>query len=265
MDPNFAPAWIGFGHAFAAQDESDQAMTSYRTASRLFPGSHLPRLCIGMEYLRTNHLPLAIQFIQQAQDICPDDPLIDNELGVLYYQQREFDQAKAAFLRALARTPKTTKTPKTKNPHFSPSSRHLAEVVEPCLVNLAHVYRKSGELCEATTCLERALMICPTRASTHSALGLTVHLQGHVDRAIRHYHTALSMKPDDTLASELLCRALAEHVESSSFELQRESRGIIRESHDEKVDYLDSMDRSSMMNISSSKSSSIEMDEDMSL
>ena len=24
MDPRFAPAWLGFGHSFAAQDESDQ-------------------------------------------------------------------------------------------------------------------------------------------------------------------------------------------------------------------------------------------------
>ena len=24
MDPSFAPAWLGFGHSFAAQDESDQ-------------------------------------------------------------------------------------------------------------------------------------------------------------------------------------------------------------------------------------------------
>ena len=24
LDPTFSPAWLGFGHAFAAQDESDQ-------------------------------------------------------------------------------------------------------------------------------------------------------------------------------------------------------------------------------------------------
>ena len=24
LDPNFAPGWMGFGHAFAAQDERDQ-------------------------------------------------------------------------------------------------------------------------------------------------------------------------------------------------------------------------------------------------
>jgi anaphase-promoting complex subunit 6 len=38
LDGAFASAWIGFGHAYAAQDESDQAMAAYRTAARLFAG-----------------------------------------------------------------------------------------------------------------------------------------------------------------------------------------------------------------------------------
>ena len=29
MEKDFAPAWIGYGHAFASQDESDQAMAAY--------------------------------------------------------------------------------------------------------------------------------------------------------------------------------------------------------------------------------------------
>ena len=41
-------------------------MAAYRTASRLFPGSHLPVLCIGMEYQRTNNLLLAEQFYLQV-------------------------------------------------------------------------------------------------------------------------------------------------------------------------------------------------------
>jgi tetratricopeptide (TPR) repeat protein len=80
IDHRFAPAWVGFGHAFAAQDESDQAMAAYRTASRLFPGSHIPWLGIGMEYLRTNHLHLALQYIRQAQEISPVEPLVLHEL-----------------------------------------------------------------------------------------------------------------------------------------------------------------------------------------
>jgi anaphase-promoting complex subunit 6 len=60
MDRNFAPGWIAFGHAFAAQDESDPAMAAYRTASRLFPGCHQASLFIGMEYLRMNNLKTAL-------------------------------------------------------------------------------------------------------------------------------------------------------------------------------------------------------------
>ena len=75
---------------FAAQDESDQAMAAYRTATRLFPGSHLPVLCIGMEYQRTNNLGLAEQFFGKAREICPADPLVYNELGVLAYRNRDY-------------------------------------------------------------------------------------------------------------------------------------------------------------------------------
>ncbi len=59
-EAQFAPAWLGFGNAYAAQDESDQAMAAYRTAMRLFPGSHLPYLCTGMEYLRTNNFQVRL-------------------------------------------------------------------------------------------------------------------------------------------------------------------------------------------------------------
>lgn len=38
LDGTFAPAWIGYGNAYAAQDEGDQAMAAFRTAARLFPG-----------------------------------------------------------------------------------------------------------------------------------------------------------------------------------------------------------------------------------
>lgn len=38
LDRTFPPAWIGYGNAFAAKEEGDQAMSAYRTAARLFPG-----------------------------------------------------------------------------------------------------------------------------------------------------------------------------------------------------------------------------------
>ncbi|KAL6557536.1 hypothetical protein OROMI_017886 [Orobanche minor] len=64
LDGTFAPGWIGYGNAYAAQEEGDQAMSSYPTAPRLFLGCHLPTLYIGMEYMRTHSFKLAEQVLQ---------------------------------------------------------------------------------------------------------------------------------------------------------------------------------------------------------
>jgi len=64
-------------------------MAAYRTAARLFHGSHTPYLCIGMEYLRTNNLVLAEQFFRQAAKVCPDDATVYNEIGVVCFRAQE--------------------------------------------------------------------------------------------------------------------------------------------------------------------------------
>jgi len=65
-DPGFAPGWIGFGNAFAEQDESEQALAAYRQAERLYVGCHVPTLYIGMEYLRVGLLDLAEQHLRMC-------------------------------------------------------------------------------------------------------------------------------------------------------------------------------------------------------
>ncbi|KAH8053745.1 hypothetical protein JL722_9220 [Aureococcus anophagefferens] len=97
LAPRFAPAWIGFGNAFAAQDESEQAMAAYRSASRLFQGSHVPLMFIGMEYLRTNNLPLAKHFLRGARKLCGSDPMVLNELGVVELRQGLYADAEQTF------------------------------------------------------------------------------------------------------------------------------------------------------------------------
>ena len=45
--------------------------------------------------------------------------------------------------------------------------------------------------------------------SVESAIGLTHHLQGDVNKAIEYYHKALSFKCDDTLITEMLIKSLS--------------------------------------------------------
>ena len=63
-DKLFAAGWLAYGHAFAAEGENDQAMSTYFTASRLLKGCHLPLLYIGLQYGSTNNPLLAEKFFQ---------------------------------------------------------------------------------------------------------------------------------------------------------------------------------------------------------
>ena len=45
-------------------------------------------------------------------------------------------------------------------------------------------------------------------------MGFTYHLQGQLHKAIEYYHKALGIKSDDTVASDLLDRALREEFEA---------------------------------------------------
>jgi anaphase-promoting complex subunit 6 len=202
-----ASALAGFAHSFAAQEESDQAMAAYRSATRLFAGSPLPWLGIGMEYLHTNHLPLAEQYIRQAHSLAPHDPLVLHELGVIYFQKGEYENARKAFTKvaddATAVGPSST-----------------AEAREPSLLNLGHTYRKLGRLADAVQCYEAALAVRPHAAATYAALAFAHHLSGDSHGAIVHYHQALSLRPDDTFTQEMLTRALEEALLTEPLELE---------------------------------------------
>lgn len=191
LDGAFAPALIGYGNAFAARDEGDLAMSAYRTAARLIPGCHLPTLYIGMEYMRTHSFKLAEQFFMQAKTICPSDPLVYNELGVVAYNMKEYDKAVRWFEMTLAHIPCP-----------------LSETWEPTVVNLAHSYRKLKLYREAISCYEKALALSNRSLSTYAGLAYTYHLQDHFTAAITYYHKALWLKPDDQFCTEMLSVAL---------------------------------------------------------
>ncbi|PKA62775.1 Anaphase-promoting complex subunit 6 [Apostasia shenzhenica] len=159
LDATFPPAWIGFGNAYAAQEETDQAMVAYRTAARLFPGCHLPTLYIGMEYMRTHNFKLAEQFFLQARAICPSDPLVYNELGVVAYHMKDYRKAVQWFEMTLAN-----------------AASSMSEMWEPTLVNLAHAQRKLKLYHKAVTNYEKALALSTRSLSAFAGLAYTYHL-----------------------------------------------------------------------------------------
>jgi len=199
LDGTFPPAWIGTGIAYAAQEEGDQAMAAFRTAARLFPGCHLPTLYMGMQYVRMHNFKLAEQFFTQAKSICPSDPLIYNELGVVAYNMKEYRKAVQLFELTLDHT-----------------SSSLNEMWEPTLVNLGHALRKLKEYQRAVSYYEKALTFPTKSLSAFAGLAYTYHLMDNFEAAINYYHKALWLKPDDQFCTDMLTYALESSCHSTA-------------------------------------------------
>ncbi|KAJ5992168.1 hypothetical protein N7451_007892 [Penicillium sp. IBT 35674x] len=180
LDPHSAPAWIGFAHTFAAEGEHDQAIAAYSTAARLFQGSHLPQLFLGMQHLALNNMSLAHEYLCAAfamstgsvpgtaltpgkSSLTPlnGDPLVLNELGVVYYHQNNLPPAIELFRQALKLASSL---------HCEPGAWVATRA------NLGHALRRMGHLKEALREFDECLRV----GAGGSSMGYSPFLGGGV-------------------------------------------------------------------------------------
>lgn len=174
MDPHFGPAWIGFAHTFAAEGEHDQAISAYSTAARLFQGTHLPQLFLGMQHLQLNNITLADEYLNNAFTLCKSDPLLLNELGVVFYHKDHLKESVQLFTKALDIAEEIESDPKA----------WIAT-----RANLAHAYRRLEFFDKA---LEQFFIVKRTGegkdANVYSAIGLCQMQLGRPWEAVVSLH-----------------------------------------------------------------------------
>ncbi|MCJ1438088.1 anaphase promoting complex subunit cdc16 [Xylographa pallens] len=196
MDPYFGPAWIGFAHTFAAEGEHDQAISAYSTAARLFQGTHLPQLFLGMQNLQLNNMTLAQEYLNAAHQLCQTDPLLLNELGVVFYHLDHLGPAITMFTRALAIARDIDSDPKA----------WIAT-----RANLGHAYRRQSQWGPALVEFEEVLRQGGKDAGIFTAKGLVLLEMGRAWEAVVALHEALGISAQDPVATDLLSRALEEN------------------------------------------------------
>ncbi|KAK3403101.1 putative CDC16 protein [Sordaria brevicollis] len=204
MDANFGPAWIGFAHTFAAEGEHDQAVTAYSTAARLFTGTHLPQVFLGMQNHAMNNMTAAEEFLKTAYSLCKTDPLLLNEMGIVLYHQDRLKEAVKMFSQALVIAEETDS-----DPHAWLGAR----------TNLGHALRRLRKYDEALDEFDQVLRDGGKDAQIFCAKGLIYLDQGRPDEAVRVLHEALAIHPQDPIATELLNKALDESAEAGDIGL----------------------------------------------
>ncbi|KAM0132407.1 hypothetical protein ACHAP3_006444 [Botrytis cinerea] len=195
MDPHFGPAWIGFAHTFAAEGEHDQAISAYSTAARLFMGTHLPQLFLGMQNHMLNNMTLADEFLKTAYELCKTDPLLLNEMGVVFYHQERLEDAVLILRKALEIAEEIDSDPQA---WISTRS------------NLGHAYRRLHQWDAALTEFDAVLRQGGKDPAIFCAKGLVLMEQRKPFEAVLMFHEALAISPQDAIATELLNKALEE-------------------------------------------------------
>jgi anaphase-promoting complex subunit 6 len=195
MDSHFGPAWIGFAHTFAAEGEHDQAISAYSTAARLFMGTHLPQVFLGMQNHALNNMTLAEEFLKTAYGLCKTDPLLLNEMGIVKYHQDKPKEAIQYFEAALNIA---------KDIDSEPSAWIAART------NLGHAFRRLRHYNRALDEFDKALRLGGKDAAIFSAKGLILMEQDRPEEAVVVLHEALAINSQDSIATELLNKALEE-------------------------------------------------------
>ena len=213
MDPHFGPAWIGFAHTFAAEGEHDQAISAYSTAARLFQGTHLPQLFLGMQNLQLNNMTLAHEYLNAAHALCSTDPLLLNELGVVFYHLDHLSEAINIFNSALSIAAEIDSAPRA----------WIAT-----RANLGHAYRRQRMWAVALQEFEEVIRQGGRDAGIFCAKGLVLLEMGRSWDAVCALHEALAVGPQDPIATDLLGRALEENAS-----LQGWSGGVDAEEEEE--------------------------------
>ncbi|KAL9103085.1 MAG: hypothetical protein Q9163_001852, partial [Psora crenata] len=195
MDPHFGPAWVGFAHTFAAEGEHDQAISAYSTAARLFQGTHLPQLFLGMQNLCLGNVSLAHEYLNAAYVLCRTDPLLLNEMGVVFYHLDHLCEAIALFTQALENAEEIDSDP---------------QALIGTRANLGHAYRRGQRFSLALREFEEVIRQGGGDGAVFSAKGLVLLELGRTWEAVCAFHEALVLQPQDPMATDLLGRALEE-------------------------------------------------------
>ena len=194
LNKNFPEGWVALGNSYAGEDESDQALNAYRTCLRLFPGCHYSNLYIGMEFVRTNNLKTALIAFQNALQLSQNDPLIYNEIGVVYYKQRMYDEAQNYFIKGIKMC----------------SEDDVSSAYQTLMINLGHTYRKLKKLKEALEVYMKLYYIDSKNVDVLNGIGFVLSLIGKYNYALDYFHQANFIQSNDSFSITMINKCINE-------------------------------------------------------
>ncbi len=146
--------------------------------------------------------------LQKASELLPDDAEVHNNLGLIFQELGQLNEAEASYRRALQAKPDytaahynlgNTLTGLGRLNEAEASYRRVLQIKPDdadAHYNLGNALRELGRLNEAEASYRRALQIKPDFANVYNNLGNTLQALDRPDEAETSYRRALQIKPD---------------------------------------------------------------------
>jgi tetratricopeptide (TPR) repeat protein len=105
LAPDWAEARIGLGRAYLHEVTLLAARSQFESALRLSPGNAAARAYLGVVASKQGEYDRALRLLQPLAERFPEDPALQFDLGQVLFQLGNYEEAAAAFRRALAADP----------------------------------------------------------------------------------------------------------------------------------------------------------------
>lgn len=175
-----ADALRQLGEAYLGEQNYTQALSKFLEAEELTPEDYLLQQDLGIAYMAKGDLEAAVHHFKNALEIKPDYAVARNNLGAAYLAMEDWDSAIACFKLL-------TKDLLYATPHYP-------------LANLGQAYYEKKEYSEAEKYFKEALEMEPGFANALFGLGKTYLAQGEVRKAAEYFEMAVKSAPNNAEA-----------------------------------------------------------------
>jgi tetratricopeptide (TPR) repeat protein len=160
----------------------DDAEKQAVSVTQDFPQHPFGWKVLGLVLGATGRKSEAIDALQTAVTLSPQDAEARSNLGVTLQELGRLDEALASYKQAIALSSDSTES------HY----------------NLGNTLKELGRLDEALASYKQAIALKPDFAEAHYNLGITLQELGRLDEALASYKQAIALKPDFAEAHRML-------------------------------------------------------------
>ena len=219
LQSDYAPAFVRLGELLLRNGRLTEAPEAFERAIALDPELAVAHRGLGQVRLSGNDAPAAIQHLERARELRPDDRAVWVALAQAYMQAGETRRAENASQSAhrLQRVLGVPDPVRAKVEALGVSPKHCAE--------RAAILADAGDFAGAIENLEIVAEARPDYPLVHLQLGILYSTTGQLDPAVEHLSKATQLKDDLLEAHTRLAAILLERNQLS------EAIGHLRRAH----------------------------------